>query len=213
MTSPGVSTASKTLSHPTRPAAPRSRPSAVAQSAGPGRPHLRSEAPARVDERHCRRRAGLRLVEALLAQLAAGRQAVVARQLADAQVVVVDDLVAPALLRVVVTRDGAPAHERLLVAPARQRQQPARARQAVVADIIDKAVDALEFGAAGPREREVGIVAVGPRAHLEDHGEHRRLLKRLRCSRSRCRSGPARPERRRRSAPAGRPGSTVRRPR
>src|ERR1700746_1215016 len=67
---------------------------------------------------------------------------------------------------------GAPADQRLLGVPARQRQNPAVTGQAVIADVVDEAVDLLQLGAEHLGVPEVGCPLGGLRIHLEQHGEH-----------------------------------------
>src|SRR4029078_7614647 len=69
----------------------------------------------------------------------------VLRQLADPQVVIEKYVGAAFLLDLVMPHAGAPADDRLLVAPIRQRQDPSLAGQAPVADVVDEAVDLLQF--------------------------------------------------------------------
>ena len=58
------------------------------------------------------------------------------RHLADPQMIVEQDNRTALLLRVMVDGLGPPANQRLLVAPARERQDPARARETPVADVF-----------------------------------------------------------------------------
>src|SRR4051795_13658974 len=70
---------------------------------------------------------------------------------------------------------GAPAHQRLFVAPDRQRQQPAGTREAAVADVVGKPVDTLELRLEHPAEAQIAVPLLGLRMHLEDHGKHAHL--------------------------------------
>src|SRR5665213_1262154 len=59
-------------------------------------------------------------IEALLAQLLSTGDIVVRDNLADAQMIILEDLEPPLLLDLVMGAEGAPADNRLLVAPRRQ---------------------------------------------------------------------------------------------
>src|ERR1043165_3818953 len=74
----------------------------------------------------------------------------------------------------VVPRLGPPAHQRLLVAPARQRQQPSVAAQAAVADVVDESVDCLDLGLQHPAKTEIGLLLIRLRMDFENDGEHDR---------------------------------------
>jgi hypothetical protein len=58
-------------------------------------------------------------------------------------VVVREDFVAALLLNLVMAPARAPADERLLVPPVRKGKDPALADQALVADVVDEALDLL----------------------------------------------------------------------
>ena len=60
--------------------------------------------------------------------------------------VVLQDLVAALLLRLMVLGPGAPADEGLLVAPAGQREDPALALKALVADVVDETLTGSSSG-------------------------------------------------------------------
>jgi hypothetical protein len=70
-------------------------------------------------------------------------------------VVVSEDFVAALLLDLVMAPAGAPADERLLFPPVRKRKDPALAGQALVADVVDEALDLLQLGA-----QHLGVVEV-----------------------------------------------------
>ena len=96
----------------------------------------------------------------------------VGNDLADAQVVIGKYLEAALLLHLVVQRLGAPAHQRLLVAPGGKRQNPAGAPQRAVADIVDEAVDLLEL-----RLQQLGLLEIAVEffrfgVDFEEHDEH-----------------------------------------
>src|SRR5262249_43917058 len=124
------------------------------------------------DERHDGPGADGRRVQALFGQLETLGPARVAGDLADPQVVVEEDLLAPLALHFMMKCLRAPAHERLLVAPAREREQPPLARQAAVAHVVDEAVDTLELGAQPAGVAQIGVPLPGAHADLEDDAEH-----------------------------------------
>jgi uncharacterized protein YeaO (DUF488 family) len=84
---------------------------------------------------------------------------------ADAQVVVCEDFVAGLLLDLVM----APADERLLVPPVRKRKDPALAGQALVADVVDEALDLFQLGAQHLGVVEVVIPLLFIGEDLENH--------------------------------------------
>jgi hypothetical protein len=86
------------------------------------------------------------LVEALLPQRLALGNFRVGRDLADPQVVVLENLEPALFLHLVVHAERAPADDRLLVAPSRERQDATFGALADEALIVDEAVDLLEFG-------------------------------------------------------------------
>src|SRR5215469_5681583 len=70
------------------------------------------------------------------------------------------------------SRGRTPTYHCFVVAPYRERQQPALAAQARKPLIVDEPVDPLEFGPQRPGIAEIGIPLVRPGVHFEDHGEH-----------------------------------------
>ena len=109
----------------------------------------------------------------MLPEVVTRRDLCVAGDLADAQMVVGEDLGATLRLRLVVDRERAPADERLLVAPGRQRQDPALRAATAETLIVDETFDPLDFRLQEPGEREILVPALGLRLDLEDHSEHR----------------------------------------
>src|SRR4051794_9059207 len=101
----------------------------------------------RVDQRDRRSLPNFGLVEPLLREGVPRWQLIVGSDLADAQVVLCQDFVAALLLNRVMAPARAPAHERLLVPPVRKGKDPALADQALVADIVDEALEPLQLGA------------------------------------------------------------------
>ena len=99
----------------------------------------RGRAPGGTDARSAVARAAV--ARRLLALL----HAVVAQHLRDAQAVVGEHAAATRLLRAAVRVQRAPAPDRVLVAPERQRQQLVRRAQALEAFDGDEAVDGLQF--------------------------------------------------------------------
>jgi hypothetical protein len=76
----------------------------------------------------------------------------------------------------VVPYSRSPAHHGLLVAPAGERQDPALAGEAAVADVLHEAVDLLQLGPQDLGVPEIGVPLLGARMSFEDHGEHASFL-------------------------------------
>nr|WP_236023141.1 hypothetical protein [Dictyobacter formicarum] len=60
--------------------------------------------------------------------------------MADSQMIIKKDFTATFLLHLVMPHASAPADDRLLVAPVRQRQNPSLSGKTLVADVVNKAV-------------------------------------------------------------------------
>src|SRR3954452_10024915 len=101
-----------------------------------------------------------------------GGGAAVSGQIADAEMIVEKNLRTASFLHQMMPALGAPAHQRLFVAPDRQRQQPALAREAAVADVVDKTIDALDLRLEHPAQAQIAVPLLGLRMHLENHGKH-----------------------------------------
>src|SRR5215471_18890663 len=97
----------------------------------------------RVDQCDRRSIAGFGLVEPLLREGVPRGHLIVGSDLANAQVVVREDFIAALLLDLVMAPARAPADERLLVPPVRKGKDPALADQALVAYVVDEALDLL----------------------------------------------------------------------
>src|SRR5437764_372160 len=83
------------------------------------------------------RGAGFGLVEPLFVQgMTIGRPCILC-QLADPQMIIGEDIGAAFLLHSVMLALGTPAHQRLLVAPGGNRQQPSLPPEAAIADVIE----------------------------------------------------------------------------
>src|SRR3954470_8200010 len=145
------------------------------------RPCLRDpiRGPLAVDEHDRGSLARLRFVEPLLLQTLPGRKPRVARHLTHSQVVIAEDLGAALLLHGVMSGMGAPADQSLLVAPARERQDPAFPGEALIPDVIDETFDSLQLGAEQFCEAEIRVPPIVLRADFEQHGKHAVLLARL----------------------------------
>src|SRR5580658_7002244 len=77
-------------------------------------------------DRHDLGVANLSSIEAQFVQFLTSRDFVVGDDLADAQVVILEDLKPTLFLDLVMDAEGAPADDCLLIAPSRQRQHPPR---------------------------------------------------------------------------------------
>jgi hypothetical protein len=67
---------------------------------------------------------------------------------------------------------SAPADERLLVAPVRQRQDPSLAGQAPVADVVDETIHLLQLRLEHPGIVEIGVPVIRLRVDFEYDREH-----------------------------------------
>src|SRR5580658_3619892 len=74
------------------------------------------------------------------------------------------------------THGSPPANQGFLIAPARERKNPAIPREALVPDIIDEAVDPLQFGPQDLRIAQVGIPLLRSWTYFEYHAEQRARL-------------------------------------
>src|SRR6516164_4006855 len=70
---------------------------------------------------------------------------------------------------------GAPADERLFVPPVRKRKDPALAGQALVANVVDEALDLLQLGAQHLGVGEVVIPVLFIGEDLKNHRKHVRI--------------------------------------
>src|SRR6201999_3822098 len=93
-------------------------------------------------------------VEALLGKHGASGKMIVGGNLSDAQVIVRKHFCTALDLYVMVSGASTPAHQGFFVAPARQRQNPARPGQTAIANVIDETIDALEVGSQHLRQAE-----------------------------------------------------------
>src|SRR6185437_10459642 len=96
--------------------------------------------PLRIDQRYETGFACHGFVEPLLAQADPRTGARIPGKFTHLEVVIREDAGSALALDNVVPRMGAPAHERFLVTPARQRQDPAFAGQAAIAHVLDETV-------------------------------------------------------------------------
>jgi hypothetical protein len=90
--------------------------------------------------------------------------------------VVEQNLGSALLLHDVVSHGGAPADDGFFIAPTGQRKNPAFARQALIADVVDEPVDLLQFGPQHLCIVEVGVRLIRLRMHFEYHREQSGLL-------------------------------------
>src|SRR5262249_17574098 len=129
----------------------------------------RAGGPPAIEQTHSGALAGLGCIEPLLPQAVTLRRCAIQSQLADAQMIVNKHLRAAFFLHLVVLRVGTPADERLFVTPSRKREQPTVTGQAAIANIVDKAVDLLEFGFEALGEGEIGVPLFALGVDLKDH--------------------------------------------
>src|SRR5262245_57531472 len=116
--------------------------------------------------------AGFGFVQPLLAQYLPVGQMRVVRDLADPQMVIAQDLAASPILGPVMFRLRAPAHQRLLVAPGREREQPALTRETPVTDVVDESVDPLYLGPEHLCDTEISLPMLRPGLNFEQNCEH-----------------------------------------
>ena len=132
--------------------------------------------PLRRDQRDGGAFTGHGLIEPLFLQRVSGGHLGIRGHLSDPKVIIGKNPAAALVLHVVMVGRDAPAHHGLLVAPSGQRQQPAVARQTAVADVVDEAVDLLQFRPQHLAAAEIMIVLPVLRIDLEDHCKHLSLL-------------------------------------
>ena len=96
----------------------------------------------------------------------------IGRDLTDAQVIILQDVTSSLALHFVVMRGRAPSHDRLLVTPIGERQDPPLTGQAPVANILDEPVDLLELRAQQGGVVKICIPLVRARLHFKHHREH-----------------------------------------
>ena len=124
-------------------------------------------------DRHGLGVANLSFIEAQFVRFLNSRDLVVGDDLADAQVVILEDLEPTLFLDLVMDTEGAPADDCLLIAPSRQRQHPPLGTLAAEALVVDEAVDPLKVGLQGLGQAQVVVEAILLRLNYEYHGEHR----------------------------------------
>jgi hypothetical protein len=109
------------------------------------------------------------LVEPLLFERVSFRDTGIMRDLTDAQMVVEQDFGASLLLRHVMPHRRTPADHGFFVTPTGQREKPSLARQALITNVVNKAVDPLQLGPQHLGVAEIGVPLVRLWMHLEDH--------------------------------------------
>src|SRR3982074_368966 len=86
--------------------------------------------------------------------------------------IILKDVVAPALLSLVVSGDGAPSHNGLFVSPCGMRQDPPWPTRAFEALVVDEPVDAFQDRLQVFRKSEVKVELLFLGMDFEDHREH-----------------------------------------
>ena len=123
----------------------------------------------RLDETEVGEGTTVSLIEPLFVQGVARWRIRILCELTDAQMVVEEDMRPRFSLRLVVPHRRAPADNGLLVAPDRERQHPAVARQTLVKNVVNETVDPIQFRPQHLGIGEIDLPLVGFRMDFEDH--------------------------------------------
>src|SRR3954453_20267477 len=113
-------------------------------------------------------------------RLAAFRHAIIADHGCNAQPVIGEHTAAALGLAAPVILLVAPTLHRILVAPERQRQELAWVGERLETLDGNEAIHLFQIGLQRRGDVEIVLLAAGGGPHLEDHGNHRVLLTRLR---------------------------------
>ena len=96
----------------------------------------------------------------------------IGEDIANPQVIILENLESALLLHGVVLGLSAPAHDRFLVTPGRMRQYPSRPELAFEALVVDEAIDCFEDGLQVFCEFQILVLLALSGEHFKDHGKH-----------------------------------------